>query len=116
MDKEKVTEIKKALECISGLCKDDRTFTCYSCVISQNFTEKTACKEALTLINELEKEKTEQLKQFAERLKEKFNDTEYRAKTKRKTISVEELKAQMDWILHEVVIKNIDETLKEQQQ
>lgn len=53
------------------------------------------------------------LKQFTERLKEKFNDTEYRAKTKRKTISVEELKAQMDWILHEVVSKNIDETLKE---
>ncbi len=55
----------------------------------------------------------DKLKQFAEMLKEKFNDTEYRAMTKRKTISVEELKAQMDWILHEVVIKNIDETLKE---
>lgn len=53
------------------------------------------------------------LKQFAERLKDKFNDTEYRAKTKRKTISIEELKAQMDWILHEVVIESIDETLKE---
>jgi hypothetical protein len=56
---------------------------------------------------------TKKLKQFAERLKEKFSDTEYRAKTKRKTISIEELKAQMDWILHEVVIKNINETLKE---
>lgn len=55
----------------------------------------------------------DKLKQFAEMLKEKFNDTEYRAMTKRKTISVEELKAQMDWILHEVVIKNIYETLKE---
>ena len=53
------------------------------------------------------------LKQFAERLIEKFNDTEYRAKTKRKTISVKKLNAQMDWILHEVVIKLIDETLKE---
>lgn len=56
---------------------------------------------------------TQAVEQFAERLKEKFNDTEYRAKTKRKTISVEELKAQMNWILHEVVVKNIDETLKE---
>lgn len=54
-----------------------------------------------------------ELKQFAERLKERFNDTEYRAKTKRKTISVEELKAQMDWILHDVTPKTIDETLKE---
>ena len=53
------------------------------------------------------------LKNFTERVKDKFNDTEYRAKTKRKNISVEELKAQMDWILHEVVVKNIDETLKE---
>ena len=42
-----------------------------------------------------------------------MRDILFRAKTKRKTISVEELKAQMDWILHEIVIKNIDETLKE---
>ena len=71
---------------------------------------KKSKKECLERV-EIAKEKL--LKQFAERLKENFNDTEYRAKTKRKTISVEELKAQMDWILHEVVIKSIDETLKD---
>lgn len=52
------------------------------------------------------------LKRFTQKLKESFKDTEYRAKTERKTISVEELKAQMDWILHEVVINTINETLE----
>ncbi len=75
MESEKVKEIKTALKCMSGLCKDNRTFTCYSCVISQNFTEERACKEALTLINELESEnkriQSERIKQaYAMRQKE----------------------------------------------
>lgn len=53
------------------------------------------------------------IEEFCERLKGKFNDTEYRANTSRKKISVQELKDQMDWVLHQVVIKNIDDTLKE---
>lgn len=133
MDKEKVIEIKEALKlneyfAIEYLSKSGEskifTFTDILTLINDLESENAYKQEHIELwfkkneekkarIAELEKEKTEQLKQFAKRLKEKFNDTEYRAKTKRKTISVEELKAQMDWILHEVVIKNIDETLKE---
>lgn len=64
MNSEKVKKIKKVLECMSGLCKDDRTFTCYSCVINQNFTPERAFKEALTLVNELESENERLVKEL----------------------------------------------------
>lgn len=54
MTQEKIKEIKKALECMSGLCKDSLSNICFKCKIDKKFDEESACKEALTLINELE--------------------------------------------------------------
>lgn len=56
MNSEKVKEIKKALECMSGLCKDSLTDFCFNCEVDKKFDEESACREALTLINELESE------------------------------------------------------------
>lgn len=56
--------------------------------------------------------KTEAIKEFAEMLKECFENLEYNAKTNRKTVKVEELQEQMDWVLHIVAIKTIDNLLK----
>lgn len=56
MNSEKVKEIKKALECMSGVCKDSLTDICFNCEVDKKFDEESACKEALTLINELESE------------------------------------------------------------
>ncbi len=56
MDSEKMKEIKKALECMSGLCKDSLSSICFECEIDKKYDEESACKEALTLINELESE------------------------------------------------------------
>jgi hypothetical protein len=48
---------------------------------------------------------------FAE-IEKSIADLEYRANTPRKTVKVEELKAQCDWILHEVVPKALAELKK----
>lgn len=60
-----------------------------------------------------EESKSEIIKDFAERLKEHFINNEYNAKTERKTVRIDELKEQIDWILHEVSIKIIDNLVKE---
>ena len=49
------------------------------------------------------------INEFSEELIKRFNDLEYNANTPRKTVKVDELRAQMDWILHEVVIETIKE-------
>lgn len=53
------------------------------------------------------------INEFAEKLIKNFNDLEYSANTPRKTVEVDELRAQMDWILHDVAIKTIKEAVKE---
>lgn len=57
--------------------------------------------------------KSEAYKEFAERVKKEFKNLEYQAKTKRKTVSIDELNSQMDWVLHEVALKTIDNLGKE---
>lgn len=57
--------------------------------------------------------KSEAIKEFAERLKEQFDNLEYRAKMKRKTVSVDYLDSQMSWVLHEVSLNLIDNLVKE---
>ena len=49
------------------------------------------------------------VQKFAEELIERFNDLEYNANTPRKTVKVDELREQMDWMLHEVVPNTIRE-------
>ena len=57
--------------------------------------------------------KTEARKELAQKLKEQFNDLEFNVKTPRKTLKVEELQDQVNWILREVVIQTIDSVLDE---
>lgn len=47
-----------------------------------------------------------------EEIEREINDLEYQANTPRKTVKVEELKAQMDWVLHEVVPQILAELKK----
>lgn len=49
------------------------------------------------------------IEKFSEELIKRFNDLEYQANTPRKTVKVDELRAQMDWILHEVAVNTIKE-------
>ena len=63
MNSEKIKEIKKALECMSGLCKDSLSSICFECEIDKKYDEESVCKEALTLINELESENERLLEQ-----------------------------------------------------
>lgn len=56
--------------------------------------------------------KAEAYKEFAEKAKENFLNLQYNAKTNRKTVKIEELKKQMDWILHEVAVEVLDNLLK----
>jgi hypothetical protein len=51
-------------------------------------------------------------REIFEEIEKAISNLEYRANTPRKTVRVEELKAQVDWVLHEVVPKTIAELKK----
>ena len=55
----------------------------------------------------------EAIKEFAEKAKENFLNLQYNAKTDRKTVKIEELSNQMNWLLHTVAIETVDNLLKE---
>ena len=63
--------------------------------------------EVIKLRTELTKAKTEVAREIFEEIEKSIANLEYRANTPRKTVKVEELKAQCDWILHEVVTKTL---------
>lgn len=56
--------------------------------------------------------KSEITREIFEEIEKAISNLEYRANTPRKTVRVEELKAQVDWVLHEVVPKTIAELKK----
>ncbi len=60
-----------------------------------------------------EKIKSEAIKEFAERLKTRFNDLSLHTKNHGKSISVDEIDKTANWILHEVVPKEIDKIVKD---
>lgn len=57
--------------------------------------------------------KPEVIKEFAEKLKQKFNVLEYEANTTRKTLATDVVKRQMDWVIHEVTTSEIDNLVNE---
>lgn len=57
--------------------------------------------------------KSEAIKEFAERLKANISYMEYTANVKRKTIPIETLFTQANWLLHEIVPETIDKLVKE---
>lgn len=57
--------------------------------------------------------KAEAIKEVVERLKKHIESLEYNANTTRKTITVQMLYDQINWVLKEVIPKTIDGALKE---
>lgn len=57
--------------------------------------------------------KSEAITEFAEMLKTTFKQMEYTANVKRKTVTVDELICQTNWIIREALIDVIDELLSE---
>ena len=55
---------------------------------------------------------SEVAREIFEEIENSIANLEYRANTPRKTVKVEELKAQCDWILHEVLPKTLAELKK----
>ena len=53
--------------------------------------------------------KTEVAREIFAEIKERISSLEYKAKTQRKIIRVEELKDQVNWVLHEVISNTITE-------
>lgn len=64
-------------------------------------------------IFEVDKIKSEAIKEFAERLKERLNTLEYTRETDRKTVPTDYFVHMMNDILHETVPCVIDSVLKE---
>lgn len=62
--------------------------------------------------NAIKKKKVEIAREIFEEIESKIATLEYKAKTPRKTVKVEELKAQVNWVLHEVVPNTIAELQK----
>jgi flagellar biosynthesis/type III secretory pathway protein FliH len=58
--------------------------------------------------NGYQKGRADAAKEIFEEIKRSLNDLEYNAKTPRKTVRVEELKAHVNWVLHEVVPSTLD--------
>ena len=65
--------------------------------------------EAIRLYNKGYRKASEVINEFVKELIKRFNDMEYNANTPRKTVKVDELRAQVDWILHEVTVNTIKE-------
>lgn len=57
--------------------------------------------------------KSEAIKEFAERLKKQINSLEWKANTARKTLPIDFVKKQIEWILKDVSIETIDELVQE---
>lgn len=70
-------------------------------------------KQKYELMKRLSTAKHEAYKEFVKKAKEKFQNLEYSANTDRKTVKVEEMKEQINWVLHSVAAETLDNLLKE---
>ena len=67
-----------------------------------------------TIISNLDNEiKSEAIKEFAERLKSRVNDLEFRTKTHRKTVPIKFCDDNANWVMHECIPEEIDKLVKE---
>lgn len=73
-------------------------------------TMDTGNNDVTGIINKL---RGQAIKEFAEKLKKAFNNLEYAPNTHRKTLDLDVVKNQIDWVLHEVTTKEIDKLVKE---
>ena len=95
-------------------------YCCYPCDLYDEGNEGKDCtycdyktclcaEAAKALYNAGYRKASEVARAIFEEIEKRIADLEYRANTPRKTVKVEELKAQVDWILHEVVPSTIAE-------
>lgn len=94
------------LDCIHDLQKENE-------ILSRN--ADTAFQDGLNERRDLfaSEIKAEAYKEFAEKAKENFQNLEYSADTDRKTVKVEEMKEQINWVLHSVAAETLDNILEE---
>ena len=71
---------------------------------------KNKCKDINTARKII---KSEAIKEFAERLKSKLDNLEFRTKTYRKTVPTKFCEDNVNWVLHECVPRDIDNLVKE---
>jgi flagellar hook-basal body complex protein FliE len=76
-------------------------------VVLESYGNSVAYSEKLL------KDRDNAIKDFAEKLKKKIHNLEYTTNLNRKTVPVEALMDQGNWILHDVVINVIDAMLKD---
>ena len=98
---------KQIEEMAKAVCHLDRT--CEECMTS---FECKAMMYAKRFYNEGYRKSSDVAREIFEEIEKSISDLEYQAKTPRKTVKVEELKAQCDWILHEVIPKTLAELKK----
>ena len=70
------------------------------------------CKIAEFLVNEGYRKSTDVAREIFEEIEKALSSMKYNANTPRKTVTVDELKEQVDWVLHEVVPNRIAELKK----
>lgn len=81
--------------------------------LKYSLLEREKAEDISGFVDELKLVRAEAIKELAQQMKKRFLKLEYRAKTPRKTIRIEELQEQMDWVLHSVSIETIDNLVKE---
>lgn len=116
---------KKIID-IFKYCIDSNSKDCYTCVAHKNgrcalpdIDEQIVRilehqrVEIDELLQKLQQAKSEAIREFAERLKERLNTLEYTRETDRKTVPTDYFVHMMNDILHETVPCVIDGVLKE---
>lgn len=84
---------------------------CYEQAKSYNDTLAESCEKNCKHFNMTTR--AEAIKDFAERLKSKVNDLEFRTKTNRKTVPTKFCDDNANWVMHECVPEEIDKLVKE---
>ena len=92
------------VNCTSDICASGRCAYQWDCPLSME-TINTLHRKGYRKASDVARE-------IFEEIESKIATLEYKAKTPRKTVKVEELKAQVNWILHEVVPSTIAELKK----
>ena len=91
---------------------NDLNMHCVS--LSEQFCGEMSCNACISnwLYNAGYRKSSEVAEEIFAEIEKRIASLEYQANTQRKTISVEELKAQVNWILHEVVPQTLAELKK----
>lgn len=107
--------IRKSLDLINRQKAEiERLKECPKCVYEYDGEVTEYCVQGpCSNFKTVEQIKAEAYKEFTEKAKKEFLNLQYNAKTNRKTIKIEEVKEQMDRLLHTVAIETVDNLLKE---